>query len=106
MIQTIKNFFKGLFDATGSVSSKRVVGFGAFLLVAAAVTVALSKGPILPEFMWYGILGLIATCFGLNTFLSSKSMNIKSGVATDIVDKSPEPDTADDAKEVLDKTIK
>lgn len=104
MFETIKNFFKGLFDSEGHVSSKRVVGFGAFLLIAAIIIVALAKGVIIPEFMWYGLLGLIATCFGLNTFLSNKSMDIKSQVATDLVDKEPEPDTADAAKDVLNSS--
>ncbi len=85
-----------MFAEDGNISSKRVVGFGAFLLVAICVICALFKAPrLVPEFMWTGLLLLIATCFGLNTFLQSKAMNVKSKAVSDVAQDSG------DANEIL-----
>lgn len=71
----IKNFFKKLFAPDGEVSSKRVVGFGAFLLIAEAVQFALFGGKTIAEFMFYGLIGLIVSCFGLNAVIDMKKNN-------------------------------
>jgi len=83
------------------LSSKRTVGFGCFILLAACVTVHLSGGVTVAEFIWWGLISLIVACFGLNTFISSKSMSVKSKVAGGLIDQQVDDDTADDVKDVL-----
>lgn len=71
----VLDFLKKMLSNSDEVSSKRVVGFLSFLLLALAWTVALFKGPLVPEFYWYGIVGLVVACFGLNAYLSGKYLS-------------------------------
>lgn len=101
MLKHIRNFFYGVFSAEGGLSSKRVVGFICALLIVEMVQAQLWAGKTVDSELLYVVTGLIATCFGMNTFLHSKSISAKTDVASDIVKQEPNPDTADDAKEIL-----
>lgn len=65
----MKEFFKKLFSDNGEVSSKRVVGFLTFLLIAETVNAVLWWNRSIPEFIFYGLVILVAACFGLNTII-------------------------------------
>lgn len=65
------SFFKKMFRANGGVSSKRVVGFSSFILVVISWLVALLGGPLLPEYYYFGVIGIIIGCFGLNSAVSA-----------------------------------
>lgn len=74
------SFLKKMLKANGGVSSKRVVGFGSFLLVVASWVVALAGGPLVPEYYYIGIIVLITGCFALNSAVSSKYLQVTKGV--------------------------
>lgn len=97
----IITFFKKMLSNDDSISSKRVVGFGAFVMTAIAWIVALCKGPIVPEFYWWGFLGLICTCFGLNAMVAMKGMSVKSNVASDVLKEDPSVGSTQAATEIL-----
>lgn len=65
---TAHSFLKKLFSDDGEISSKRVVGFGAFLLVVEIVQFAIF-GKNVQEFIFFGLLSLIGACFGLNALI-------------------------------------
>lgn len=109
----INNFFKKLYGNDSEISSKRVVGFHAFLLLAVIIIVQLCTGPVLvgttlvaagpvvPEFMFYGLIALIAGCFGLNTIESIKALQAKTDVATTVAQSDSSEVTNDQAKEII-----
>lgn len=97
----INTFFKKLYGNDSELSSKRVVGFNAFLLLASTVIVVMCGGPAVPQFMFYGIIVLISACFGLNTMESLKALSSKTDVANTIAQSDSSPKTNDQAKEVL-----
>jgi hypothetical protein len=65
------SFLKKMFKANGGVSSKRVVGFSSFILVMVSWIVAFFGGPLLPEYYYFGVIGIILGCFGLNSAVSA-----------------------------------
>lgn len=101
IISSIHTFLKELFDPNGGVSSKITVGFGAFLLLAVDHIVQWCGGKGVNIELIYVDAGIIAACFGLNTILSSKSIAVKSDVASTVAEQQPEPDTAEDVKDIL-----
>ncbi len=68
----VKSFLKKLFAPEGEVSSKRVVGFGAFLLIVETVQFELFGVKTVSEFIFYGLIGLVVSCFGLNAIIDMK----------------------------------
>lgn len=88
------SFFKKMFKANGGVSSKRVVGFSAFILVVAAWAVALFGGPLVPEYYYFGVILLITGCFALNSAVSAKYAKI---VGNDTGSQEPEKIKSNDA---------
>jgi len=62
----MKEFFKKLFSSDGEISSKRVIGFAAFVLIAESINAAMWLGKSTPDFMFNGLIILVGTCFGLN----------------------------------------
>lgn len=100
----MKDFIYNLLSETGTLSSKRFVGILAFFTLAASAIVDMSGGGTISEFIFYGLLALVAACFGMNTLLDMKSMSVKSNVASDIVQNEPESDSAKDAKDVLNSS--
>lgn len=98
------NFIKGLFSPTSDVSSKRVVGFGSFMVLVVAVPVYYFFKIALPEFMWYGFIGLVIACFGLNTFISHAAIKGKAQVASDIAKENPDPPNQQIAMDVITNT--
>lgn len=68
----VKAFLKKLFSADGEISSKRVVGFLAFMLIFEIVQYYLFKLNSIPEFMFWGIITLVGACFGLNALIDMK----------------------------------
>lgn len=101
MWNKIREFFKNLLSANGKVSSKRVVGFGSFLLFAAEVIVHLATHIAIQEEVLWATVALVAACFGLNTMIDIKAMSSKSQVASDIIKNDPNAENADMAQEVL-----
>ena len=101
MINTIKNFFKKLFSDSSEVSSKRVIAFGAFLLISAMVIVSLSGGVIIPEFIFFGVVALLLTVLGYNTFLTSKGLDTKASVSTSIVEQKSTNDIIDKVADIV-----
>jgi uncharacterized membrane protein YuzA (DUF378 family) len=77
----IKAFLKKLFSKDDEVSSKRVVGVIAFLLVVEAVQVELFGAKTMVDYMFYGLIGLIAACFGLNAIIDIKKKNEPNDVS-------------------------
>lgn len=75
---TMYLFLKKLFSHDGEVSSKRVVGFGAFLLIVEAVQFELFMTRTMAEHIFYGLILLVGTCFGLNTLIDIKKKNSDS----------------------------
>lgn len=65
------SFFQKMFKSNGGVSSKRVVGFSSFILIGVSWAVALFGGPLLPEYYYFGVIGIIIGCFGLNSAVSA-----------------------------------
>ena len=97
----ISEFFKKMLSEDGGVSSKRVVGFGSFVLIAAAVIVNLCGGTIIATFIFEGLIILIMACFGMNTYLSGKALAAKSDVASDMVKSDSSKQSNDSAKDIL-----
>lgn len=110
---TVNLWFAKLYGDDSKISSKRVVGFNAFLLLIVIVIVQLCTGPVIvagtvvaagsvvPEFMFWGIITLIASCFGLNTIESIKALQAKTDVATTIAKADSSEVTNDQAKDVI-----
>lgn len=61
-----------------SLSSKRFVGLVSFGIVALTALCNLFFKLTMEEFIFFGLLGLIAACFGLNTVLTSKAMTLNT----------------------------
>lgn len=100
-VQMVISFLKKLFSSSGDVGSKRVVGFGAFMLIAACVIVNLCGGTIVAQFIFWGLLLLVAACFGLNALIEIFAMKSKTNLAQDVIKEEPEKETSDAAKEII-----
>jgi len=90
-----------MFAAKGSLSSKRIVGFGCFILIAEMVQATLWANRPIPSELLYTLAGVMLTCFGMNAAIDMQALKTKSDVASDIVKEKPSGQTADDAKDVL-----
>ena len=95
-VQIVLNFLKKLVSNDNSVSSKRVVGLLSFVLVAEIVNAVLWWNRSIPEFIFYGVIALIAACFGLNTMIGLKAMGSKT--ETTIVNDITNTKTDDEKK--------
>ncbi len=100
---SISNFLKKLFSDEGSVSSKRVVGIGAFCLITAAVIVNLCGGATIAQFIFWGLVSLIGACFGLNTLINMKSIDSKSNVASDVTNSGASSSTIEQVKDIVEQ---
>lgn len=100
-MKAIKNFFYLMFSANDTISSKRVVGFLCFLVLAEIVQAVVWFDKPTPSELVYVVSTILLTCFGMNTAINLKAIGAKSGVASDIVKEQPSSDTADDAKDVM-----
>lgn len=96
--QNISGFFKNLFEGAGS---KRIVGFGCFLLLASQVIVNEASGHLIQEALIWANVGVIGACFGFNALIDMKAIGAKSQVASDIAKEQPDSETANDAKDVM-----
>ncbi len=101
-IDTLKEFFKSLFSSQNeTISSKRVCAvIGSFVLFTIALCNLFFKLTI-AEFIFYGILGFVMSLFGLNTIISAKSINSKQDVANNVINKEPNDQSSEIAKEIL-----
>lgn len=99
-MQLIVNFLKGLFDSNGNVSSKRFAGIQVLQVVIVMVLGSQFTKYKLDYAVLITLIGFVLGCFGMNTVLSAKSMQIKETVAKDIVDGN-KPGANEDAKDVL-----
>ena len=108
----INTWFGKLYGDDSKISSKRVVGFNAFLALIVIVIVQLCTAPVMvagvlvlmpvvPEFMFWGLLTLIGGCFGLNTMENIKALQAKTDVATTIAESDSSEKTNDQAKDVI-----
>lgn len=99
----MKKFFTDMFSSSDSVSSKRVIAVSAFLVIAAAAITDIYTSPkkTLSEFIFWGIMGLITACLGMNTITNLKSMDVKSDTASGILKEKPSGENAKDVKDVL-----
>lgn len=100
-IDTIIAFLKKLFSNSSDVGSKRVVGFGSFLLFAAMVIVHLCTKQTIQGELIIAVVAIISACFGLNAMISMKQLAAKSDVASDIVKSDATPQSNEAAKDVL-----
>lgn len=100
-VQMIINFLKKLFSNSDEVGSKRVVAFMFALTVIAAAIVAMCGGAAIPQWMFLELLLSMLTLFGYNTYLTSKTLQVKSDVASDVSKNGSTPDTNDAVKEIL-----
>ena len=86
------SFFKKMFKANGGVSSKRVVGFSSFILIVLSWVVALLGGPLLPEYYYFGVIGIIIGCFGLNSAVSATYLKTQKEEAEQPVNSNDSED--------------
>lgn len=103
-MKLIINFLKKLFSDSGEVGSKRVVGFGAFALIATTVIVQLAGGTIVKEFLFWGLLLLVAACFGLNAIIDIFKLRFGSKVASDILKEDSSSNSTTAAKDIVQDT--
>lgn len=54
-----------------------------------------------PSELIYVLSVVLLTCFGMNTAVNLKAIGAKTNIANTILKEQPEPEVADDAKEVL-----
>lgn len=59
----MKRFFKKLFSAGDEVSSKRFIGFIAFLLIVFSFVLSLFKEVFVPEYIFEGMLFIVLGAF-------------------------------------------
>jgi hypothetical protein len=90
----IINFFKGLFADDGKVSSKRFCG-----IVVLIVTICMSLGSQFSRYkldyaVFITYIGFVLGCFGMNTVLSAKSMEVKKDVANSMVSETGDNEAA------------
>lgn len=100
-VQMLINFLKKLFSNSDEVGSKRVVGFMFAITAIAAVIVAMCGGAAIPQWMFLELLLAMLTLFGYNTYLTSKTLQVKSDVASDVSKNDSTSDTNDTVKEIL-----
>jgi hypothetical protein len=100
-IQAVIDFFKKMLSDDSSVSSKRVVGFGSFLLLVAIHAVHLATKQAIQVDLIYADVAIIGACFGMNTLISLKGLGVKGSVASSIAEANSDKDTNQTAKEVV-----
>lgn len=107
-----KDFWSKLLNPNdGTVSSKT---FGGVLSLVIALVLALSNtyfGMPVQEFIFLGLLGFSAACFGLNTFITGKQVDVNKSPEVNVanaktvnVSKDKEIQLTDEAREFLDQT--
>lgn len=101
MFKSLKNFFYRMFSSDDQVSSKRVVGFLCFLLIAEIVQAVIWFDKPTPSELVYVISTVLLTCFGMNTAVNLKAIGAKTAIANTIIKEEPKPETTEDAKEIL-----
>ena len=84
-----------------SVSSKRVVGFGSFLLFASMVITHLCTKQTIQGELIIATVAIISACFGLNAMLSYKALSTKSDVASDVVKSDAGAESNQTAKDII-----
>lgn len=73
MFKGIKSFFSSMLSDDSKVSSKRVVGFGTWLLLVGVVIVHLITKMIVQGELIYALEIIIIGCFGLNAMIDAKA---------------------------------
>jgi cadmium resistance protein CadD (predicted permease) len=70
----IKWFLRSFEENNGKTSGKSLTAFSSMGLVIISVIVALifAENHVLPEFMFYGLIGTILTLLGVKTFFTTK----------------------------------
>src|SRR5687767_11141219 len=101
MLRLIINFLKGLFDSKGNVSSKRVIAILCMLLIIEMVQATVWWSKDTPSELLYTITVVMLACLGLNTVITTKSIEKKTDIASDIIKEEPTQESADNAKDVL-----
>jgi hypothetical protein len=105
----MENFFKKVIeflksllgDGDGNVSSKRVVGFGSFLLfIAFGIYHMITRFNVQGELVW-ATIALITGCFALNTAIDIKAITSKSDVASALAQNNTEDPAATKAQEII-----
>lgn len=96
------NFIKGLLSSKSDVGSKRFIAILTALNLNMAVTIRTLNGPETPEWMLILLAMFSLTLFGFNTYLLNKTLNLKSDIATTLINKEPESDTAKDVKDIVE----
>jgi hypothetical protein len=92
------NFLRELLSETGSVSSKRTAAIWVLLLLTVLISADQFTTHKINSEVFQILVLFMFSCFGLNTILSAKSMNVKKEVASDMVTTTGENE---DAKDVL-----
>jgi cobalamin biosynthesis protein CobD/CbiB len=95
-------YLEKLIDSKHSDDSKVFVGLLAFVYVLITGFVNLFTAKTPAEFVFFGILGLVISVFGLTTYIKQKSMGIKGDIASDIVKEDPKKESTDSAQSVLE----
>lgn len=94
------DFQRGLYNASGTVSSKRVAGMFTLTVVLIMVLGSQFSQYKLDYAVLIALLGFVLACFGMNTALTAKAMNVKESVASEMVE-GDNPGANKDAMDVL-----
>lgn len=100
MFKGILDFLTSMLSDDSKVSSKRVVGFGTWLLFVAVVIVYLTNYLVIQSEILYAIVTIICGCFGLNAIIDAKAFG-KNKVKDNFL--KTETETKDN--EVVKKTV-
>lgn len=97
----IEAFLKSMFSNRTDTEPKFVVGAFCTLLWGVMIIFHLiTHTNIQSELIWANV-GLIASCFGIDAWMASKAMSVKSSVASDTVKSDSSKQSNDTAKEVI-----
>jgi hypothetical protein len=108
LFEPLINYLKGLIDSKHSADAKTFVGLVSFFYIMIVGFVDLFTDLSPSDTVFFGILGLVIGVFGISAYQFQKEMTIKGDIASDIVNKEPQPSkqTTDSAKQVLKEDIK
>jgi hypothetical protein len=90
----MNNFFRDLLSDSGSVSSKRGAALWVLLLLTVLIIADQFTMHKINSEVFQILVLFMFSCFGLNTILSAKSLNVKKEVASDMVTATGDNDSA------------
>jgi hypothetical protein len=96
---TIKGFLKAMLTKSEDVSSRRVVGLLAFVVILIITFVDLFSAFTITGFIFDGLMWILLGCFGLTTVSDFKSMSVKSDVASTALENNSTPEEAQEIME-------